>query len=90
MIIPLNSVTLTEEQLDIARNIAMAEVNDVAVNLEIFSDSLRRTFLFKDFDMMQYFNEYLKTHNIPSSGKGFDNQRLQKLFFHYHEKSGEE
>jgi len=90
MIIPLHTVKLTEEQLDVARAIAINEVCDVAANLEIFDDSLRRTYLFKDLDLMKVFREYLASHNISSSGQGLDNARLQALFFHYHEMSSED
>ena len=90
MIIPMNSIKLTEEQLDIARSIAVNEVCDVAANLEIFDDSLRRTFLFKDLDLMKIFREYLISHNISSTGKGLDEERLQALFFHYHDIGSED
>lgn len=83
MIIPMGSIKLTEEQLNIAREIAAHEVNDVAANLEIFSDAINNTYLFKDFDLMKYFRDYLKLHNIPPNGRGIDEERLQKLFFHY-------
>jgi hypothetical protein len=84
MIIPLSTATLTEEQLDVAREIAMSEVCDVATNMEIFAESLQRTYLFKDFDLMKCFYNYLKEHDISISGTGFDDNRLQELFFHYH------
>lgn len=90
MIIPLHSVTLTSEQLEVAEGIAISEVNDVAANMEIFSDSLQRTYLFKDFDLMKCFYDYLRAKKIPENGQGLDDQRLQELFFHYHTVGNEE
>ena len=84
MIIPLHTISLTDDQLDVARGIAVSEVNEVVANMEIFSDSLRRTYLFKDFDLMKNLYDYMKANNIPMSGQGLDEHRLQNLFFHYH------
>ena len=84
MIIPMGNIKLTEEQLNIAREIAIHEFNDVASNLEIFSDAIMNTYLFKDFNLMKYFHEYLISHNIPQNGCGLSEERLQQLFFHYH------
>ncbi len=90
MIIPLNTISLTDEQLDVARGIAVSEVNDVAANMEIFSDSLRRTYLFRNFDLMKCFDDYLKANAIPASGQGLDKHRLQELFYYYHTMGNED
>jgi hypothetical protein len=90
MIIPLHTISLTEEQLDVARDIAMSEICDVSANMEVFADSIRRTYLFKDFDLMKVFREYLQQNGISPDGKGLDQHRLQELFFHYHSIEGED
>lgn len=84
MIILLNTCKLNEKQLKCARDIAYSEVSDMKANIHVFDESLKRTYLFKDFDMMKCFHEYLESHNIPESGIGFDEEKLRAIFSYYH------
>jgi cupin superfamily acireductone dioxygenase involved in methionine salvage len=90
MIIKLDTINLTDEQLDVAQSIANAEICDVSANMEIFADSLKRTYLFKNFDLMQCLYDYMKKNSIPLNGQELDRRRLEQLFFHYHTISEED